>query len=158
EAPWPHLDALERATRQAGRTLVERLAIYPAFVPRHGVPARRGRGGTAAAASASPWLDPALLAPVLALADGEGVARAQAWARGALLPLPRLAVPLADGASAAVARILARAGGGEELTEAEIAALFAARGRDFAAVCAAADELRARRVGDVATYVVNRNI
>ena len=29
EAPWPHLDALERATERAGRTLVERLAIYP---------------------------------------------------------------------------------------------------------------------------------
>src|SRR5439155_18960857 len=29
EAPWPHLADLERATEIAGRTLVERLAIYP---------------------------------------------------------------------------------------------------------------------------------
>ena len=33
EAPWPHLADLERATEAAGRTLVERLAIYPEFLP-----------------------------------------------------------------------------------------------------------------------------
>ena len=32
EAPWPHLADLERATEMAGRTLVERLAVYPEFV------------------------------------------------------------------------------------------------------------------------------
>ena len=32
EAPWPHLADLERATERAGRTLVERLALYPEFV------------------------------------------------------------------------------------------------------------------------------
>ncbi len=32
EAPWPHLVDLERATEAAGRTLVERLAIYPEFL------------------------------------------------------------------------------------------------------------------------------
>ena len=32
EAPWPHLADLERATELAGRTLVERLAIYPEFL------------------------------------------------------------------------------------------------------------------------------
>ena len=37
-------------------------------------------------------------------------------------------------------------------------ALFDARGADFAAVCRAADELRAKRVGDTVTYIVNRNI
>ena len=31
EAPWPHLADLERATALAGRTLVERLAIYPSL-------------------------------------------------------------------------------------------------------------------------------
>jgi FO synthase len=35
EAPWPHLDALERATERAGRTLVERLAVYPEFLQAH---------------------------------------------------------------------------------------------------------------------------
>ena len=36
--------------------------------------------------------------------------------------------------------------------------LFRARGKDFAAVCAAADALRAKMNGDVVSYVVNRNI
>jgi len=36
--------------------------------------------------------------------------------------------------------------------------LFAARGAEFSAVCAAADALRRRMNGDVVTYVVNRNI
>ena len=31
EAPWPHLKVLERATKAAGKELVERLAIYPAY-------------------------------------------------------------------------------------------------------------------------------
>ena len=31
EAPWPHLRDLELATERAGRTLVERLAIYPGY-------------------------------------------------------------------------------------------------------------------------------
>src|SRR4051812_20724885 len=32
EAPWPHLETLARATKAAGKELVERLAIYPAYV------------------------------------------------------------------------------------------------------------------------------
>src|SRR5262249_59738459 len=31
EAPWPALDLLARRTAGAGKTLVERLAIYPAY-------------------------------------------------------------------------------------------------------------------------------
>jgi 7,8-didemethyl-8-hydroxy-5-deazariboflavin synthase CofG subunit len=43
EAPWPHLEVLERATAAAGARLAERLAIYPEFVSRPGfVPARLG--------------------------------------------------------------------------------------------------------------------
>ena len=40
----------------------------------------------------------------------------------------------------------------------DIKLLLRARGADFAAVCSAADRLRALVVGDVVTYVVNRNI
>ena len=36
--------------------------------------------------------------------------------------------------------------------------LFSARGTDHELVCSVADELRKRRVGDIVTYVVNRNI
>jgi hypothetical protein len=47
-------------------------------------------------------------------------------------------------------------GTGLELSEAEIALLLRARGPDFRAVVAAADELRRRVCGDEVTYVVNR--
>jgi 7,8-didemethyl-8-hydroxy-5-deazariboflavin synthase CofG subunit len=45
EAPWPHLDALARATAAAGGRLRERLAIYPEFIDRPGfvVDGLRGR-------------------------------------------------------------------------------------------------------------------
>ena len=61
-------------------------------------------------------------------------------------------------ASAAIRRILDRALEGREVTEAEGAALFAARGADLDAVVAVADQLRRQAVGDAVTFVVNRNI
>jgi len=36
--------------------------------------------------------------------------------------------------------------------------LFSAKGIELELVCSVADELRKRRVGDIVTYVVNRNI
>jgi FO synthase subunit 2 len=57
-----------------------------------------------------------------------------------------------------VARVLERALEGSELSIEEALVLDGARGRDLLALCAAADELRQRQVGDVVTYVVNRNI
>ena len=47
---------------------------------------------------------------------------------------------------------------GQEVGEDEIVVLFAARGREVVAVAEVADELRRRAVGDVVTFVVNRNI
>src|SRR5204863_7543446 len=57
EAPWPHLDRLARETAAAGKELVERLCIYPAF-----------------AQAPSRWLDRALAPAVLAAMDAEGFA------------------------------------------------------------------------------------
>ncbi|MBV9632657.1 MAG: 7,8-didemethyl-8-hydroxy-5-deazariboflavin synthase CofG, partial [Xanthobacteraceae bacterium] len=62
EAPWPHLDELERATRAAGFVLVERLAIYPNYALR---PAE--------------WLDPRLRRNVMAEIDTAGLARREHW-------------------------------------------------------------------------------
>jgi len=144
EAPWPHLRDLELATERAGRTLVERLAIYPGYL-----------------AEPKKWLEPVLAKHVLRLQDTQGFAREDGWSPGAAEPLPVMQVARirsGDGPSAAIARTLDRAGGKETLSEAEISSLFAVRGRDFAAVCGAADKLRAERAGDVVTYAVNRNI
>src|SRR4029078_9506079 len=57
EAPWPALDLLAKRTADAGKTLVERLAIYPAY-----------------AQDSARWLDPALRTPVLRAIDAQGLA------------------------------------------------------------------------------------
>ncbi|MCC6645630.1 MAG: 5-amino-6-(D-ribitylamino)uracil--L-tyrosine 4-hydroxyphenyl transferase CofH [Polyangiaceae bacterium] len=61
-------------------------------------------------------------------------------------------------ASPRTADLLARALDGDTLDAEEGATLDATTGADLDAVIAAADALRARHVGDVATYVTNRNI
>ena len=57
-----------------------------------------------------------------------------------------------------VARILERALGGEDIGVEEGTRLFQAQGLELNALVLVADELRRRRVGDVVTYVINRNI
>jgi FO synthase len=147
EAPWPHLAELEKATERAGRTLVERLAIYPEFLL---APER--------------WLDPAMATHALRHQDAEGFAREDNWAPGTAEPLPAAQVAPIRAAEpdieigADVESLLDRALCGKPLGEAEIARLFAARGEELTAVCGAADALRATRCGHVVTYVVNRNI
>src|SRR5262247_3943568 len=54
--------------------------------------------------------------------------------------------------------IFARVLDGHEVTVDEGLALATARGRDLHALTLVADEMRRRQVGDVVTYVVNRNI
>ncbi|MFN3335997.1 MAG: radical SAM protein, partial [Thermomicrobium sp.] len=61
-------------------------------------------------------------------------------------------------ASPDVARILDRVLAGHEVTVDEGERLFATHDRDLFLVMLVADELRRRAVGDVVTYVVNRNI
>jgi len=109
--------------------------------------------------------------------DAAGLAREDGWAPGGLEPLPAAQLALLRGSDpslqrsqrnrngrgegsdpGSVARVLARVADGIRLDEPDIVALFDARGADFAAVCRAADELRAKRVGDTVSYIVNRNI
>jgi FO synthase len=158
EAPWPALDRLARQTAAAGKELVPRLAIYPAY-----------------AREPERWLDPALRAPVLRAMDGEGFARPDFWVAGSGSEPPALAHPTlragsplsrsagegperSEGGEGQLAAILDRAAAGETLTEAEIVRLFEARGDAFAEVCDAADRLRRRVNGDTVSYVVTRNI
>ena len=146
EAPWPHLRVLEAATKAAGMSLTERLAIYPAF-----------------ARDTNRWISPGLQTALLNRIDGDGLPRLDDWSPGQSCELPerelslvrkaRLVKPHAD-----LARVLARAQRGAALNGAEITGLFRARDDDFAAICAAADELRHATNGDVVSYVVTRNI
>ena len=141
EAPWPHLADLAARTESAGFRLVERLAVYPDWV---GEPER--------------WIDAALVPRVVQAADSHGFARIDAWSPGkpgapdpAYLPQ----APALAAVSPAVARLCDRPG---DYDAGDIERLFAARGPDYRAVCAAADALRRETVGDRVTYVVNRNI
>jgi len=65
---------------------------------------------------------------------------------------------LLSGVTLDVGRVLDRALGGKDITVDEAALLFDASGADLLAITAAADHLRKQSVGDVVTYVVNRNI
>jgi FO synthase len=143
EAPWPNLRLLERATQAAGKSLVERLALYPSYCR-----------------TSKDWVDPVLRPAILALTDGDGWARSDSWSPGMGAALPPDAERLASPAVArdGIAAVLDRAVAGKELSEGEIVRLFQARDDDFAAVCASADALRRHVSGDVVSYVVTRNI
>jgi FO synthase len=145
EAPWPHLEELARRTRRAGKVLIERLAIYPAYardMPR--------------------WVDKELHRPLLRAIDGEGFPRLDDWCPGAVVALPKQEVALVTRPhvlrNGDLSRILANAQRGAATNEGEIVRLFRARDTEFAAICRAADELRQEVNGEVVSYVVTRNI
>ena len=143
EAPWPQLEVLRNVTETTGKTLVERLAVYPSYVQ-----------------AMDRWIDSAFHTAVLQRVDSYGFARADDWSPGLQRdpPASDLEIAAQPVTSTALDSLLAKAKHGDTLTDAEIVRLFQARGRDFRAVCAAADELRATTNGDTVSYVVNRNI
>ena len=56
------------------------------------------------------------------------------------------------------AAVLDRALSGEDITSEEAVVLFGTEGQEYSALVMTADEMRRRTVGDIVTYVVNRNI
>ena len=145
EAPWPHLSVLEKACRDSGKQLVERLAVYPQYVR-----------------VLERWVDPDLRTPVLRRVDTDGWPRTNDWSPGSVAALPACEAELAVAKPAVTSRNLSRlldhAAAGKVLTERDIVALFRARGDEFSAVTAAADDLRASVSGGTVSYVVTRNI
>jgi FO synthase len=142
EAPWPQLSELEAATRAAGCQLVPRLCVYPEYVSDFDTAVR--------------WLDPDVMRHVLAAADGEGLARTGGWWPAAGLTVP--SNPSSAGVRPELTAVLSRAERGETLEEREIETLFHARGDEVTELAKLADAVRHDVVGDVVTYVVNRNI
>ena len=163
ERAWPARLALQVATEAAGLTLASRLTVYPEF-----------------ALEPERWLDPAMRFAVLDRADAEGLAREDPWCSGADADPPAIvaiAAPAGSGSSGggagrgargghttspgtsgAVAEVLGGVALGHEVGEDEIVTLFSARGPEVRAVAEVADELRRDAVGDVVTWVANRNI
>ena len=169
ERPWPSLDMLRAATEAAGHELAPRLTIYPEFAAR---PER--------------WLDPAVRFPVLDRADADLLGRddpgalwperhrdaANVGTGAEVVQIGRRSTPWYSGADVdptpvrtgdgrVVGRIREVLDGvrlGQDPGADELEALFAARGREVAAVAEVADEIRRRVVGETVTFVVNRNI
>jgi FO synthase len=162
EAPWPHLEDLKQATEAAGRDLIERLSIVPAYAVR-----------------AEVWTDPAMAVRVRRFSDSRGFARPDRWYAGLGCELPPIAAswslaaaahraagsaspaqpaPAKRRASEGIKALLKAARAGHALREADIVRLFNVEGRDLDEVVGAADQLRRESVGDTVTYVINRNI
>jgi 7,8-didemethyl-8-hydroxy-5-deazariboflavin synthase CofH subunit/7,8-didemethyl-8-hydroxy-5-deazariboflavin synthase CofG subunit len=149
ERAWPAVDILAAATAAAGLRLAPRLTVYPEFALD---PAR--------------FLDPAMRFSVLDHSDAEGLARDHSWCSGGTVDPPALlgapsgppAVAPLPSAGSRLGEILTGVTLGQEVGEDEIVVLFGARGPDVRAVAEVADELRAQTVGDVVTWVANRNI
>jgi FO synthase len=144
ESPWPQIKELRRVTESCGKTLVPRLAAYPAYCR-----------------DLPHWVDRGLHKYVVRHCDTSGYAREESWMPGVSLPTSEYATGPGRPQRAidtAVARAIDLAARGKETSEAGIVALFSARGADFEAVCTAADSLRRATVGDTVGYVVNRNI
>ncbi|HSO52487.1 MAG TPA: 7,8-didemethyl-8-hydroxy-5-deazariboflavin synthase CofG, partial [Actinomycetes bacterium] len=144
EAPWPALARLRQVTEAAGMTLAPRLTIYPEL-----------------AADPGRWLDPDLRFPVLDRSDSERLARDDRWAAGDPEPPPVLVDPArfpGRRPGGRVGEVLAGVAAGQQPGEEELVALFAARGPEVRAVAEVADDLRRQAVGDVVTFVRNRNI
>jgi FO synthase len=171
ERPWPALDRLREVTEEDGHTLAPRLTIYPSF-----------------ALDPERWLDAEMRFPVLDRSDAEALGRddpgavfpqtvgevrnvgdgaevvlvgrrSTQWYSGADMA-PIVLVPGSPFATngGAVGEVLDGVRLGQEPGVHELVALFSARGREVAAVAQLADELRAATVGDVVTFVRNRNI
>jgi FO synthase len=145
ERPWPALERLRQVTEAAGYSLAPRLTIYPSF-----------------ALAPERWLDDGMRWPILDRSDAEALARepGESWYSGAAEDPPQL-VPVGAGqarAGGAVGEVLAGVLLGQETGVDELVTLFSARGPEVAAVAEVADSLRASAVGDVVTWVSNRNI
>jgi 7,8-didemethyl-8-hydroxy-5-deazariboflavin synthase CofH subunit/7,8-didemethyl-8-hydroxy-5-deazariboflavin synthase CofG subunit len=140
ERPWPALDRLRAATEASGKVLAPRLTVYPEYVRD---PER--------------WLHQDVRFPVLQSSDGEALAREGSWSAGGA-EHPPLLLPAPAGARGPVAEVLDGVVAGEEAGVDELVTLLHARGPELARVCEVADELRRDAVGDVVTFVRNRNI
>jgi len=81
EAPWPHLDDLEKQTLLSGKILVPRLTIYPSYI-----------------GNLRDWVDDKLSPRILKLSDSVGLARDSEWTTGKNNPgfktKPKSIIPL----------------------------------------------------------------
>lgn len=123
EAPWPHVEKLSRESALAGKSLQQRLTIYPQY-----------------ALKGEQWLDPQLQTPILQMIDSEGYARTDNWVPGQVAEAPEqqlldIRTPV-SGCSVApeLSRIVERDKQRLALNGQDILRLFQARGPEVAYV------------------------
>src|ERR1700719_3201593 len=97
EAPWPAIAELARKSAAAGKLLVNRLPVYPAYVR-----------------LADTWLAPDIATRVRRMSDAEGFARDGDWAPGNTKPPPAPLVR-ARSVDAGITKIVERATSGKRL-------------------------------------------
>lgn len=142
ERPWPALESLRVATEAAGKVLAPRLTVYAEYV-----------------CQPDEWLHPEVRFAVQCASDLEGLARDDDWASGGGATPPRLLPPSSPSrAGGPIGAVLDGVLRGEEVGLEEIVTLLGARGPEVGAVCDVADQLRREIVGDVVTFLRNRNI
>jgi len=183
ERPWPAIESLAATTASRGKTLRERLTIYPRF-----------------AGSPDPYLAGKMRAPVEVLLGEDGLAvegtkpEPMGWQDPDVTWKPRTIdltfakgpeaglridagavygeIPVEDAVTRAwssrelvperlgseIRAALRQAERHRPISDEQALALFQAEGADLDALRLVADGLRAEAVGDVVTYVINRNI
>ena len=184
ERPWPSLEALRRATEDAGLELRPRLTVHPEYV-----------------LAGEPWLDPRVAGHVAALAGPDGLARdgvrpvGRPWQEpdGGFVSAGRVDLhasvdtegrrsdrrgdfdavygdwdTVREAATITGAPAVLHAEGADalraaetdpgNLSDADAYTLMTAEGGLLREVTRLADDLRREAVGDSVTYVVNRNI
>ena len=173
ERPWPALDKLRDATEKRDKVLAPRLTIYPEFATAptkwldeslyFKVLDRSDAEGLGRDDPGQVWPEKVTAADVVQ--DGAEVIlighRSTQWYSGANNLPPVLISARNDGKkikSGPVTEVLRGVELGQQINQNEIVTLFGARGPEVNAVAALADQLRKEVVGDVVTWVHNRNI
>ena len=173
ERPWPALDKLREATEKRDKVLAPRLTIYPEFATAptkwldeslyFKVLDRSDAEGLGRDDPGQVWPEKVTAADVVQ--DGAEVIlighRSTQWYSGANNPPPVLITERVDGnkiKAGPIAEVLRGVELGQQVDQDEIITLFSARGSEVNAVAALADQLRKQVVGDVVTWVHNRNI
>ena len=172
ERPWPSLEKLRAATEKRDKALAPRLTIYPEFATtptkwlddslHFKVLDRSDAEGLGRDDPGQVWPEKVTAADVVH--DGAEVIlighRSTQWYSGANNPPPVLisAHNKRKTLTGPIAEILRGVELQQEVGHNEIVTLFGARGDEVTAVAQLADSLRAQTVGDVVTWVHNRNI
>ena len=172
ERPWPSLEKLRAATEKRDKALAPRLTIYPEFATaptkwldeslHFKVLDRSDAEGLGRDDPGQVWPEKVTAADVVH--DGAEVIlighRSTQWYSGANNPPPVLisAHNKRKTLTGPIAEILRGVELQQEVGHNEIVTLFGARGDEVTVVAQLADSLRAQTVGDVVTWVHNRNI